>query len=88
MYHQTKDLSRETVSPVHAHTDSSVASVMSRVDTLPDDFKIPPADDFRFAQGHRQHILELDMGSVDLDINKDRRHGIEEMGEIYSRSER
>lgn len=81
--------SRKTVSPLHAHTDSSVASVMSRVDTLPDDFKIAPADDFRFVQGHRQHILELDVSSVDLDINKDRRHGgIEEMGEIYNRSER
>lgn len=72
MYHQTKDSRAEKVSPLRAHTDSSVASVMSRVDTLPDDFKIPPADDFRFAQGHRQHILELDVGSVDLDINQDR----------------
>lgn len=55
------------VSPLHAHTDLSVVSIMSWVDALPDDFYIPPADDFLLAQGHSQSVLELDVGFVHLD---------------------
>lgn len=40
---------------------------MSWVDTLPDDFQIPPADDFLFAQGDNQSVLERDVGFVHLD---------------------
>lgn len=40
---------------------------MSWVDTLPDDFQIPPADYFLFAQGDSQSVLERDVSFVHLD---------------------
>lgn len=46
---------------------------MARVDALPDDLKIPPADDRLLAQGDSQHVPELDVGFVDL--GTERREG-------------
>lgn len=55
------------VSPLHAHTDLSIASIMSWVDTFPDDFQIPPADYFLFAQGDSQNVLEHNVSFIHLD---------------------
>lgn len=46
-----------------------VSSVLMKpgVGTLPDDFKISPADDVLFAQSHSQSVLELNVGVVYLD---------------------
>lgn len=40
---------------------------MSRVDTLPDDRQIPPADGLLFGQSHSQSVLEFNVGFVHLD---------------------
>lgn len=57
-------------SPLHVHADVSVAYVMSRIHTLPDDFQIPPADGVHSAQVHGQYVLELDVGFVHLKRKK------------------
>lgn len=57
-------------SPLHVHADVSVAYVMSRIHTLPDDFQIPPADGVHSAQVHGQCVLELDVGFVHLKEEK------------------
>lgn len=61
-------------SPLHVHADVSVAYVMSRIHTLPDDFQIPPADGVHSAQVHGQCVLELDVGFVHLKRKKKENH--------------
>lgn len=53
--------------PLHGHTDLSVANVVSRVNTNPDDLQIPPADDFLRPQTNTHSIFKLKVCSVHLD---------------------
>lgn len=66
-------------SPLHVHADVSVAYVMSRIHTLPDDFQIPPADGVHSAQVHGQCVLELDVGFVHLKRKKKENHKTQDL---------
>lgn len=58
------------VSPLRVHADLSVADIVTRVDALPDVFRIPPADSLSSGQGHGQSVSQLDVSFIHLDTHK------------------
>lgn len=58
---------KKRLSPLHTHTDMSVANVVSWVNTNPDNFQIPPADDFLRSQTNTHSVFKLNVCSVYLD---------------------
>lgn len=58
---------KKRLSPLHPYADLSVANVVSWVNTNPDNFQIPPADDFLHAQTNTHSVFKLNVCSVYLD---------------------
>lgn len=56
-------------SPFHVGNDLSISDIVSRVDALPDNLEISPADCMLFTQTDAQSILEHNVGFIPLDTH-------------------